>query len=91
MANLQEVAKAILAGQWELFDEAEAKLSAAFEARDEVEKAFWRSVFEELCGPLKTHAALDDVSFHTYETARRYADGAAPSTGATARKDTPCW
>jgi hypothetical protein len=90
MADPWEIAKAILAGEWELFDDAESKLTAAFEARDEGEKAFWRSVFEELCGPLKTHASLDDVSFHTYETARRYADGAVPNTGPDAEKDTPC-
>jgi hypothetical protein len=91
MADPQEIAKAILAGEWELFDDAEAKLTAAFEARDEAEKSFWRSVFEELCGPLKRVAAMDDVSFYTYETARRYADGAAPNMGPAAEKDTPCW
>jgi hypothetical protein len=90
MADPREIAKAILAGEWELFDDAETRLTAAFEARDEAEKAFWRSVFEELCGPLRRVAALDDVSFHTYETARRYADGAAPNTGPAA-DDTPCW
>lgn len=86
-----EIAKAILEGEWELFSDAEEKLGAAFESGDEAAKAFWRSVFEELCPALKTCATLDDVSFHTYEMARRYADGDSPCAGPGGdEKKTPC-
>ncbi len=81
MAYAREIAKAILSGEWELFTHAEDRLDAAFKSGDETAKEFWRSVFQELCGPLKVNARLDDVSWWTYETVQQYADGVDPRLG----------
>jgi hypothetical protein len=81
MADAPEIAKAILAGEWELFTHAEDRLDAAFRSGDETAKEFWRSVFQALSGPLKVSAHLDDISWHTCEIARQYAGGVDPCLG----------
>jgi hypothetical protein len=86
-----ETAKAIVGGAWELFEEAENKLDAAVESGDQTAAQFWRSMFRELSRLMEKDSTLDDVTWHTYRAACRYADGALPSAGPErkAEKDGP--
>ena len=71
----------IVAGPWQRYEDAEARLATAFASGDEAAKLFWQSVFRALSAYLKWHAETDDASWHVYREARRYADGAVPVVG----------